>query len=97
MHLWIATALEDGLPVPEPRGEESYSGKFIVRVPKSLHNRLVERAEREEISLNQFVSTVLAGAVGFAVGNAPVSSQISRQEIRAMISETVKEVLKVER
>jgi len=73
MRLWIASALEDGLPVPEPRSEESYSGKFIVRVPKSLHSQLVERAQREDISLNQFVGTVLAGAVGFAGGNAPAA------------------------
>ena len=34
-------ALEDlGLPVPEPGGSGSYSGKFIQRVPKSLHARL---------------------------------------------------------
>ena len=66
MRLWIETALEDGLTVPEPRNEEEYSGKFIVRVPKSLHRRLVMQAEREGVSLNQFVSTTLAGAVGLS-------------------------------
>jgi antitoxin HicB len=64
MRLWIATALEDGLPIPEPRDLDSYSGKFIVRVPKSLHRQLAEQAQREDISLNQYVSTVLAKAVG---------------------------------
>jgi len=73
MRLWIGTTIEDGLPVPEPRSEESYSGKFIVRVPRSLHRLLVERAEREDISLNQFVSTVLAGAVGLTGWNVPIS------------------------
>jgi hypothetical protein len=33
-------------------------------VPRSLHRRLVEAAEREGASLNQFVNVVLAGAVG---------------------------------
>ena len=58
---WIESALEDGIEVPEPRIEEEYSGKFVVRIPKSLHRRLAETAEREGVSLNQYVSTALAG------------------------------------
>lgn len=66
MRLWIETALEDGVEIPEPRPEGSYSGKFIVRVPKSLHHELAEAAEREGVSLNMFVSTALGKAVGQA-------------------------------
>ncbi|WP_414004478.1 toxin-antitoxin system HicB family antitoxin [Paenibacillus polymyxa] len=29
--------LEYGNPIPEPPGEDEYSGKFNLRVPKSLH------------------------------------------------------------
>src|SRR4030067_2461902 len=69
MRGWIEVALEDGEDIPEPRREEEFSGKFIVRVSKSLHRRLVMTAEREGISLNQFVSTALSGAgVLFAGG-----------------------------
>jgi len=64
MRMWIETAIEDGAEIPEPRPEESYSGKFIVRVPKSLHRELVETAEREGVSLNMYVSTALGKAVG---------------------------------
>jgi antitoxin HicB len=46
---WIETALADGQEIPQPRSEEKYSGKFIVRVPKSLHRELVETAEREGV------------------------------------------------
>ena len=66
MRLWIETALEDGQEIPEPRPAETYSGKFIVRVPRSLHRELVEAAERESVSLNMFVSTALGKAVGQA-------------------------------
>ncbi len=62
---WISVALEDGQPIPEPRELTSYSGKFVVRIPKSLHGDLVRAAEQEDVSLNQFVSAVLAGAVGY--------------------------------
>ena len=64
MRAWIQTALEDGQKIPEPRPVESYSGKFIVRVPRSLHRALVEFANREGVSLNMFVSTALGKAVG---------------------------------
>jgi antitoxin HicB len=60
---WIDLALEDGLPIPEPRPEESYSGKFVVRVPKSLHRRLAERSEIEGVSLNQYINAALSNAV----------------------------------
>lgn len=33
---------------------EGYSGKFLVRVPKSLHKRLAEEAALEGVSLNQY-------------------------------------------
>ncbi len=66
MRGWITVALEDGQDIPEPSAEKSYSGKFIVRVPKSLHRELVEAAEREGVSLNTFVSTALGKAVGQA-------------------------------
>ena len=61
---WIKGELEDGEPIPEPREEEDYSGKFNTRVPKSLHRKLVEVAEREGVSLNQWINTALAEAVG---------------------------------
>ncbi len=64
MRAWIEVALSDDLPIPEPRQMEDYSGKFVVRVPKSLHRELVEVADRDGISLNLFVNVSLAKAVG---------------------------------
>ena len=63
---WFEVALERGLSIPEPPpiSDETYSGKFLVRMPKSLHRRLVEQAQREGASLNQFVNVTLAEAVG---------------------------------
>lgn len=64
MRVWIEAALEDGQTIPEPRPAEDYSGKFVVRVPKSLHRELVEAAEREGVSLNAFVNVALGRAIG---------------------------------
>ena len=51
----------DSLPEP-PVGPQrrEYSGKFNVRVPKSLHASLASEAEAEGVSLNQLVVTKLA-------------------------------------
>ncbi len=64
MQGWLEIALEDGIPIPEPRELEQYSGKFVVRVPRWLHRELVRTTDQEGVSLNHFVSTVLARAVG---------------------------------
>ncbi|MEW5871294.1 MAG: toxin-antitoxin system HicB family antitoxin [Chloroflexota bacterium] len=66
MRAWIETALEQGLPIPEPRDTQEYSGKFVVRLPRWLHRELVESAEREGVSLNSLVSVALAKSVGWA-------------------------------
>src|SRR5215216_5880455 len=58
-HLWIQTQYEDGFHIPLPTYSEAYSGRFNVRIAKSLHRRLVESAERDGVSLNQYVMSLL--------------------------------------
>ena len=53
--------LIDSLPEPQLRSQRrEYSGKFNVRVPKSLHAALASEAEAEGVSLNQLVVAKLA-------------------------------------
>lgn len=73
MAAWIEVALEDGQVVPEPKPAEEYSGKFVVRVPKSLHRDLVETAAREGVSLNQYIGAELARAVGYSANRTATS------------------------
>ena len=54
MQGYIETKIENGFPVPEPVNYEKFSGKFMLRLPKSLHKKLAAEAEREGISLNQY-------------------------------------------
>ena len=63
---WIAAMREAGRPVPAPGSEpaESYSGKWQLRTPKTLHRRLAERARREGVSLNTLAVTLLAEGLG---------------------------------
>jgi predicted HicB family RNase H-like nuclease len=48
--------------IPEPFGHRSYSGRFNVRIPSSLHRKLAMAAAREGVSLNAFVAQTLASA-----------------------------------
>ncbi len=59
----IAALIDLGLPVPQP-GSNGYSGKFIQRVPKSLHARLAARAKQEGVSMNTLVNAMLAESLG---------------------------------
>jgi predicted RNase H-like HicB family nuclease len=58
----LTAAVEDGIeiPLPESMQAERYSGKFALRLPKSLHRQLAESAERDGVSLNQYLVTLLA-------------------------------------
>ena len=61
---WLELAIESRQSIPEPTlPAGDYSGKFTVRLPRSLHRRLAERAKTEGISLNQLVNVTLAEAV----------------------------------
>ena len=64
--LWVETTYEDVQDIPLPRNDRSYSGKFIVRIPKSLHRKLDLLAEREGVSLNQYIVSTLSYASGIA-------------------------------
>lgn len=59
---WLEAALEDGTPIPEPRREE-HSGRVLLRMRKGLHRQLAEQAEREGVSLNHYLVSVLSDAV----------------------------------
>jgi antitoxin HicB len=71
MGAWLATALEEGRPVPEPRA--AASGRLLVRMPRSLHAELTRAAAREGVSLNQFISSALSAAVGWRRGPGPAA------------------------
>lgn len=43
-----------------PDKMNGYSGRFVVRIPKSLHMALVREAEAEGVSLNQLIAVKLA-------------------------------------
>ncbi|KGM31623.1 type II toxin-antitoxin system HicB family antitoxin [Inquilinus limosus] len=63
---YLRTLEELGRPVPA-KGEV-YGGQWRQRVPKSLHAALARRAEREGVSLNMLVTSLLAEGLGRRIG-----------------------------
>lgn len=56
--LAAAQAMDDGTTVNMEefmRDLDAYSGKLVVRIPRSLHKALKEAAEVEGVSLNQYM------------------------------------------
>jgi len=63
--LWIEDCIEagDAVPVPE-RADALPSGKWVQRVPRTLHRHLARMAKVEGVSLNQLVTSMLAQEFG---------------------------------
>ena len=63
---WVNSAIEDGAVVPSPRDDDDFSGKFVIRVPRSMHRDLVSAARREGVSLNALVAAALGEHLGLS-------------------------------
>lgn len=79
---WIAIAQRRGFAFPDPK-EPELSGKFALRMPRSLHSRAARAAEREGISLNKFLCSALAEALGERKG-AEAFLRLVREELREL-------------
>ena len=66
--VWVSSRVDMGRKSPpqwRPEATpEDASGKFIQRVPKTVHARLVRRAKAEGVSLNSLVLTFIAEGLG---------------------------------
>lgn len=59
---WIKAMRASGREIPAPGDRPS--GKFITRIPRSMHARLAARAKQEGVSMNALVSAFLAESLG---------------------------------
>lgn len=57
---WLEVAIEENIDIPLPEIVEEYSGKFVIRILKSLHKKLSNQAKKEGISLNQLIVSILS-------------------------------------
>src|SRR5262249_5112697 len=61
---WIQGMLEHDNPIPPPANVEGYSGKFALRMPRTLHREVVRFAERDKVSVNTYLVMAIAEKVG---------------------------------
>jgi predicted RNase H-like HicB family nuclease len=61
--VWIGTRLDNGYSVPEPRTRRP-SGNISLRMTPSLHGRLAKLADRDGVSLNFLITSILARHAG---------------------------------
>jgi RNA polymerase sigma-B factor len=91
---WVADAVAKGREVPKPRSTATHSGKLLIRMPQSLHGELARAAERDEVSLNQFITSSLASAVGWRrsdplAAEAPARSDAPPSARKALVANLV--------
>jgi antitoxin HicB len=65
------------LPVPTPNSGGIASGKFVARVPKTVHAQLTTRARAEGVSLNALVLTFIAQGLGGSASASKASMKKS--------------------
>jgi predicted RNase H-like HicB family nuclease len=82
LELAVETCQEEGWPLPAPQSVPRYSGQFRLRVPRSLHGQLADRAEVEGVSLNTLAVSYLAAGLGEAHPPTPVEQARSRPALR---------------
>ena len=106
---WLSAAAEDSRVEPPRRRGGSKgkraatpSGRFLVRMPSDLHEELTRAAEREQVSLNRFVTAQLAASVSPAA-SAPLpdapppgpadATRASRRNLRMLIAANLAVIL----
>ena len=62
MEGYIETKLSNNIKIPSPLDSANYSGKFVIRLPKTLHKLISKRAKEEGVSLNQYALYKLASS-----------------------------------
>jgi antitoxin HicB len=66
---WQIAAEKAGNPIPEPskpQVDDLPSGKILLRLPRTLHAQLIERAKYENVSLNHHLVFVLTASTASA-------------------------------
>ncbi len=59
---WLGVAREFDDKIPEPFA--AVSGRFVQRVPRSLHAQLIARAKAEGVSLNTLIVSLVSQGLG---------------------------------
>jgi antitoxin HicB len=85
---WLEIAFEAGYKIPEPAVKLETTGRQTVRMPKSLHARVLERAEEEGVSQNQLILSFIAEGLTKTSNQEVITREL--QEIQGLRKELSK-------
>ncbi len=83
---WVESTLKQGQNIPEPSTSQGFAGKIALRLPRTLHRKVVQMAERDGTSLNQFLLTAVSERVGAANLYARMIEQLNQQTATMIVS-----------
>lgn len=81
LQAWLSVAREFGDGIPKPFS--AASGRFVQRVPRSLHAQLIARAKAEGVSLNTLVVSLVAQGIGRRQGTPATRRSAALRSPRA--------------
>ena len=58
----------------DQKSQTGHSGRLMLRMPQSLHAELARAAEREDVSLNQYLTNPLSASLGWRASDEPAPS-----------------------
>ncbi len=61
---WFELNIKSGYKIPLPSRPSKYSGRINFRMPKQLHAKVAAIAQKEGVSLNQYLLSAVAQAAG---------------------------------
>lgn len=61
---WLGYTISRGQPIPEPVECNEYSGKLVLRMPRSLHKKAAGVSMADGVSLNQLIVAAVAEYIG---------------------------------
>lgn len=92
---WVESALARGIHIPGPLASHGFAGAIALRLPKGLHRRAAQFAQREGVSLNQFLVSATAAHVGAEEAVERLARRLDErfQEFVANLDERLGEIL----
>ncbi len=83
---WVEDVTAHGESIPRAESDEEYSGRTLLRMPKSLHGRLAREAQRQQVSLNSWILTILAEGVGTTTAAESIVEAVGKRLAPSMES-----------
>jgi predicted RNase H-like HicB family nuclease len=83
---WLETTLARGQSIPQPIEDPEFSGKLVLRLSRSLHERAARAAKRDGVSLNQYIGTALAVYVGGSDAIRPAGATVNVTNVSAQFT-----------